>query len=83
MMMLPSNSGPTSFERRLKTLDDGQKLPSIVEVHLVEVRRMKKSFPECKERKLAWMRPDDAALVVDEPELKSLIRSLNRHRAFF
>ena len=64
----------------LKTLDDGRKIPSIVEVHLVSVRRMKKNFPECKERKLAWMRPREAALLVDEPELKSLIRSLDWHR---
>ncbi|WP_244480295.1 NUDIX hydrolase [Rhizobium sp. Root1220] len=66
----------------LKALEDGRKLPSIVEVHLVEVRRMKKTFPEAKERKLAWMRPSDAALLVGEPELKGLIRSLDRYRPF-
>ena len=65
----------------IKVLDDGRKCPSVVEVHLVDVRRMKKVFPESKERKLAWLRPHDAALLVDEPELKSLIRSLERQAA--
>lgn len=65
----------------LKTLEDGREVPAFVEVHLVDVRETKKNFPECKERKLAWMRPVEAAALVSEPELKSLLRRLENRSA--
>ncbi|WP_426289082.1 NUDIX hydrolase [Ensifer adhaerens] len=57
----------------IKALDDGSKLPSVVEVHLVQVKRTKKRFPERRQRKLAWMAPAEAASMVAEPELKGLL----------
>ncbi|WP_245281741.1 NUDIX hydrolase [Ensifer sp. ZNC0028] len=57
----------------LKALSDGQKLPSVVEAHLVKVKRTKKRFPERRQRKLAWTKPAEAASMVLEPELKSLL----------
>ncbi|CAN7733347.1 NUDIX hydrolase [Ensifer adhaerens] len=57
----------------IKALDNGRRLPAVVEVHLVRVKRTKKRFPEWRQRKLAWMTPSQAASMVAEPELKSLL----------
>ncbi|WP_246704705.1 NUDIX hydrolase [Rhizobium sp. P32RR-XVIII] len=65
----------------LKSLEDGRQIPSFVEVHLVDVRQTKKNFPECRERKLAWVTPIEAATLVREPELKSLLRCLEKRSA--
>lgn len=62
----------------LKTLPDGKRVPSFVTVHVMTVRRTKSRFPEHKERKLAWMPPLEAASLVNEPELKSLLRRVER-----
>ncbi|RUM22195.1 NUDIX domain-containing protein [Rhizobium vallis] len=63
----------------IKSLEDGREKPAFVEVHLLDVRGTKKRFPECEERKLAWMSPAEAASAVNEPELKSLLRRMEKH----
>ena len=63
----------------IKSLEDGVKKPAFVEVYLLDVRNTKKRFPECEERKLAWMSPMEAASLVNEPELKSLLRRMETH----
>ncbi|ANL49159.1 NUDIX hydrolase domain-containing protein (plasmid) [Rhizobium phaseoli] len=62
----------------LKTLQDGRQVPSFVTVHIMTVRRTKANFPERRERRLAWMPPLEAASLVNEPELKSLFRRVER-----
>lgn len=52
-------------------------LPVVVDVYLLEVRRAKKTWPEAGERKRRWFSVDEAALRVQEPELKKLIRSFS------
>lgn len=61
----------------VKVLDDGQKVPAFVEVHWLDVEYTKKDFPECKERKLAWLPALEASLLVNEPELKKLFEKLS------
>lgn len=55
-----------------KTLDNGLKIPVIVQVHALEVEECLKSFPEKGSRTLEWVPCEEAALRVNEPELKIL-----------
>ncbi|MGV1964143.1 NUDIX hydrolase [Agrobacterium sp. 22-222-1] len=58
-----------------KTLKSGEIVPSVVQVHVLNVRKLSNNFPEAGQRELRWFRPDEAAAAVEEPELKSLLRS--------
>lgn len=58
----------------LKVLDTGETVPSIVQVHLLEVAELADRFPERGQRQLQWFSPNEAAAHVREPELKSLLR---------
>ncbi|ENN88829.1 Putative NTP pyrophosphohydrolase protein, MuT/nudix family [Rhizobium freirei PRF 81] len=58
----------------LKSLDTGETVPSVVQVHLLEVAATSAEFPEHGQRRLRWLSPNDAASLVREPELKSLFR---------
>lgn len=58
-----------------KALRTGLRIPVRVQVHALEVQDMVKSFPEKGSRRLEWVTPQEAALRVKEPELKSLIAS--------
>ncbi|WP_366942998.1 NUDIX hydrolase [Vannielia sp.] len=42
-------------------------------VYAVEVEQMCKTFPEAHERTRRWVRPDEAANLVDEPDLKEIL----------
>ncbi|WOS65360.1 NUDIX hydrolase [Sinorhizobium fredii] len=44
-------------------------------VYPFEVKKQRASWPEKGERKMAWLTAEDAALLVDEPALASLIRT--------
>jgi 8-oxo-dGTP pyrophosphatase MutT (NUDIX family) len=44
-------------------------------VYPLEVRKHRASWPEKGERRMAWLTAEDAALLVDEPALASLIRN--------
>ncbi|WP_152094093.1 NUDIX hydrolase [Rhizobium dioscoreae] len=57
----------------LKMLADRQTIPSVVEVHLLEVRKQCGKFPESGQRTIEWMVPEEAARRVREPELKGLL----------
>ncbi|OCI94000.1 DNA mismatch repair protein MutT [Rhizobium sp. AC27/96] len=58
----------------LKSLDTGETVPSVVQVHLLEVAGMSAQFPEHGQRQLKWLQPNEAAALVREPELKGLLR---------
>jgi 8-oxo-dGTP pyrophosphatase MutT (NUDIX family) len=57
----------------LKTLEGGDKVPSVVQVHLLEVASIANHFPEQGQRIAVWLSPHDAALRVREPELRSML----------
>ena len=61
----------------MKKLDDGELVPAIVHVHLLDVAQMEDDFPERHQRRLAWFRPSIAASAVEEPELRGLITKSN------
>ncbi|NKL59562.1 NUDIX hydrolase [Rhizobium leguminosarum] len=60
----------------MKKLDDGELVPAIVQVHLLDVAQMEDDFPERHQRRLAWFMPSIAASAVEEPELRGLITKL-------
>ncbi|NLS21063.1 DNA mismatch repair protein MutT, partial [Rhizobium sp. P40RR-XXII] len=51
-------------------------VPSIVQVHLLDVAELVERFPERGQRQLQWFSPHEAAAHVREPELKSLLRGV-------
>ncbi|MBA4490764.1 NUDIX hydrolase [Paracoccus sp. S1E-3] len=65
--------GRYSYDKRLT---GGLSAPVEVQVHLVRVERLDKTFPERKERQRRWFTPDEAAELVDEAGLARLLRRL-------
>lgn len=57
-----------------KRLPRGKDLPCRTQVYKVEVGKLAKDFPEKAERRRRWVRPRKAAKMVDEPELRELLR---------
>ncbi|MCK9550598.1 NUDIX hydrolase [Aquamicrobium sp.] len=47
-----------------------------VTVYLLEVSEQMKQWPESGRRQRAWLSPAQAAVLIDEPELASLVRQL-------
>ncbi|MGV2186561.1 NUDIX hydrolase [Rhizobium rhizogenes] len=64
---------PFGYHTYLKVLDSENTMPSMVQVHLLDVKKMHDRFPEAKQRTTEWLSPSEAALRVREPELKGLI----------
>jgi 8-oxo-dGTP pyrophosphatase MutT (NUDIX family) len=60
-----------------KTMDSGLPLPIETLVYSVEVGQLADDFPERSERRRKWVSPQEAALLVDEPELKTILRELD------
>lgn len=69
---LPSRKrmGVYHYDKRLRS---GRLQHVRVQVYLLEVREQAEAWPEKGQRELLWTRPEDAALRVDEPELKALL----------
>lgn len=59
-----------------KVLDDGAAQPVRVSVYRIKVDALADEFPEAGQRERRWMRPEDAADLVAEPELQDLLRAL-------
>jgi 8-oxo-dGTP pyrophosphatase MutT (NUDIX family) len=49
-----------------------------VDVYPLKVEKRLKNWPERDERTSRWLAPQDAALLIDEPQLVSLIRNFSR-----
>ncbi len=49
-----------------------------VKVFPLEVQEYREEWPEKGQRQMAWLSTEDAALLVDEPDLSQLIRSFGR-----
>jgi 8-oxo-dGTP pyrophosphatase MutT (NUDIX family) len=66
----------------LKCLADGEKVPCMVEVHLLRAEHAVTAYKEQGQRKILWCSCFEAAVKVGEPELKGLFRLLyDRRRA--
>lgn len=63
------------YHKRLRT---GLKIYVRVQVHVLEIQDMAKNFPEKGSRRLEWVSPAEAALRVDEPELKVLFQAFSQ-----
>jgi 8-oxo-dGTP pyrophosphatase MutT (NUDIX family) len=59
-----------------KALDEGWSIEIETLVYPVEVEDMRKDFPEAHQRKRTWVEPSEAANMVREPELQSILRDL-------
>lgn len=57
----------------LKSLDDGDVAPCVVDVFQIEVDHIAERFRERGERSCQWVSPDEAARPVREVELKALL----------
>nr|WP_272210406.1 NUDIX hydrolase [Marinicella sp. W31]MDC2876287.1 NUDIX hydrolase [Marinicella sp. W31] len=57
----------------LKRLDNGTSVPCIVALFPLLVRKTKTKFPEADERTRKWTTPEEAAGLVQESELKTLL----------
>lgn len=64
--------GDFHYEKRLK---GGASLTCRVEVFALRVLRQRKNWPEKKERATQWFPPEIAANLVDEEELRAIIRA--------
>lgn len=60
-----------------KVQDQGFAIPVEVRVYPLTVEKLAKDFPEADQRKREWFPPAEAAELVDETGLKTLLRSLS------
>jgi 8-oxo-dGTP pyrophosphatase MutT (NUDIX family) len=66
-----------SFSHR-KLLRQGQAVLCEVEVYPLKVTHQRKTWPEKGKRKIRWLSPADAAKIVHEPVLGTIIRTLQK-----
>ncbi len=66
----------TYYYRKKVTSDDFK--TCAVKVFALNVAAIKKKFPERGQRKVKWVTPNEAILLVAEPELKNLIRKFTK-----
>lgn len=59
-----------------KGLSSGDSVPVEAQVYLTRVRDLQKSYPEVHQRTREWFNPKDAAELVDEPDLKKILRAI-------
>lgn len=64
-----------------KGQDRGFAVPVQVRVFLLSVTELASDFPEADQRERRWFTPRDAARMVIEPELKSILSALEHHDA--
>ena len=59
-----------------KLLDTGDVVAVTAMVYGVRVRKLSSKYPESNQRKRIWVTPRKAAKLVQEPELKALLKSI-------
>lgn len=69
-------SDPVGLYGYDKGLGEGMTVPVEARVYLTRVRDLSDEYPESDLRKRAWFSPQDAANLVDEPDLKEILRAL-------
>jgi 8-oxo-dGTP pyrophosphatase MutT (NUDIX family) len=67
---------PIGFYDYDKGLGDGLTKPIEAQVYLTRVRNIADDYPEVAQRERAWYTPAEAAELVDEPDLKAILRAL-------
>jgi 8-oxo-dGTP pyrophosphatase MutT (NUDIX family) len=65
----------------LKFLDNDQSVPAKVDVYLLAPKSVSEDFPERDQRVVQWVSPDEAAVRVEEPELRQLLVGLTARSA--
>lgn len=60
----------------VKGLDSGGKTTVSTQVYLTRVENLASDYPEADERTRKWVAPNDAANMVQEPELQAILRAL-------
>lgn len=66
--------GLYTYRKEIKGEED---LPCVAMVYPIEVKKLKKDFPEASERKRKWVSRKKAAQMVMEPELARIIRDFD------
>lgn len=59
-----------------KVQDEGFSVPLEVRVFALTVQEVSANFPEHAQRRREWFDPDEAARLVDEPDLRKLLKAL-------
>jgi 8-oxo-dGTP pyrophosphatase MutT (NUDIX family) len=67
---------PIGYYHYDKVIDDGGNTRVRVEVFLLRVSRQLRAWPEQAERETHWYDPEEAAELVEEPELAAILRDL-------
>jgi len=69
-------SDPVGLYEYDKGLGEGMTVPVEARVYLTRVRDLSEEYPDSELRKRAWFSPQEAANLVDEPDLKAILRRL-------
>jgi hypothetical protein len=59
-----------------KGMSSGEIVPVEAQVYMTRVRDLEDAYPEVDQRQRAWFTPQEAALLVDEPDLQAILRAL-------
>lgn len=70
-----ATSKPIGSYRYNKTMGSGLPMPVETLVYGVDVDGLENDFPEAGQRERRWVTAKEAANLVDEPELKSILRA--------
>lgn len=65
----------------LKKLDNGASVPVTTTVYEVEAETVEPEFPEVGQRKRRWVDPKKASSLVEEPELRRLLKKYAKAHA--
>ncbi|APE42612.1 NUDIX hydrolase [Sulfitobacter alexandrii] len=69
-------SAPVGFYDYDKGLSEGLTMPVEAQVYLTRVKDLREEYPEADQRKRAWFSPEEAAALVEEPDLQAILRAL-------
>ncbi|SMP25255.1 NUDIX hydrolase [Shimia sagamensis] len=70
------NSEPVGIYGYAKRLDGGLEVPVDVTVFETEVKQLVDDFPEAEERTRKWVPAQEAAGMVNEPQLQAILREM-------
>ncbi|QUS36354.1 NUDIX hydrolase [Falsirhodobacter algicola] len=68
----PERIGQYSYHKRL---EGGVPVHTLVDVYAIHVSQLADAFPEAGQRERAWFPPEQAATLVQEPDLAALLRT--------
>ena len=72
--------GPIGSYAYKKLLNGGNVVLCEVRVFPLEVKRQRKTWPEKPQREVRWFSRAQAAKIVSEPALRTIIRNFHKHR---